>query len=641
MSFYGEASSSATVHDHQYLCPVDVRVLDGPVNSEDQQEDEEELTFASPAIKAMSRGRSDPRFSDLVRGADMGQAIQLRLQKCPPKIYPEIEMRRLIDFFQTYVCDWELGGLGLGTKNPIASGIHEAVPPWDFAWTDNYILDPSVPPIDQLQPRPDVNGYKLTDELCANRGCKCEDDWCDPNTCACLRRAAECYPYADSHYQRMFAKKKDSSGVDVPAFENTPIEFVYDDNGRLTNHVPVGTPVFECNDLCGCSEHCTNRVVQKGKKAPLAFAKTEKKGWGVIALDTLPRGTFVGAYGGELLGEKEADYRSPIYEQRLYTTYLQTIDSHSIKVHLTQQIIEQELAEQNKLHEYQGGPEEEQKLVDLITKTANDLEAYDEYVRAVKQEDPDLFDVEERLREREPVSEKELELFDKAKPVAYERAFKKAQAKRERDEEERVELGITLSEPLKGITPDDFDDPIYTFLSLSPKVQAKVREMGKVRSDMEAARFIVIDAALFGNHTRFFNHSCDPNIYHVPVYTHNPSIMRPILAFFTIREVKKDEELCFSYKGDTGSQDPFDPTVPAPASAKLQSPLKSKRNKATKIHAPSAKPGKQIVEAITASAADKAAAQAVKASGGGGGRGSILDIDCHCGAKNCTGKVFY
>lgn len=58
-----------------------------------------------------------------------------------------------------------------------------------------------------------------------------------------------------------------------------------------------------------------------------------------------------------------------------------------------------------------------------------------------------------------------------------------------------------------------------------------------------------VDAYKFGSVSRFFNHSCDPNLVIVPCFidTHDPRLHS--LAFFTSRAIKKGEELCFDYLG--------------------------------------------------------------------------------------------
>ncbi|XP_054693641.1 histone-lysine N-methyltransferase SETMAR [Grus americana] len=68
-------------------------------------------------------------------------------------------------------------------------------------------------------------------------------------------------------------------------------------------------PVFECNAMCQCGESCQNRVVQRGLQFRLEVFKTEKKGWGLRALEFIAKGRFVCEYAGEVLGFNEARRR--------------------------------------------------------------------------------------------------------------------------------------------------------------------------------------------------------------------------------------------------------------------------------------------------------------------------------------------
>ena len=591
--------------------------------SEQNAHQEHNVTFASKEIKSLSALRFDPRYLEQTRSADVGQELQLRLANDPPKLYLEYEMRRLADYFKAWVMEHELGMEGLDVEALNAVNAGDVVPPWDFAWTDEYLCDPSVPPLDKIQPLEDVNGHKLTDELSINRGCDCEDDECDPKTCACLRRAAEAYPYEGSYYQRMFPPPSSHGSTDAAESAALSPNFVYTANGLIDMvNVLEGTPIFECNNHCTCSSSCRNRVVQKGKKVALAFWKTESKGWGIKAMEPLPRGAFVGAYGGELLDDQASEARATIYDRKLGTTYLQNIDSHNVKVHLTRQIIERELAEKNWLGRYRGSAEGNRKLVELITRTANLIETYDDYFRFIE-EDADsksigLFEAEKRKREQQASSTPDVEarIFESAKKIAAKRAREAAIRRRAKWVAENPSIQFN-----RDIEPQiDFDDPVWNFLNLSSAEQDEARRLQQVRSDLEDKHLLTVDSALWGNHTRFFNHSCDPNIYHVPVYTDNPSIMRPLLAFFTLRPVAEGEELCFNYRGNGVSDEYTD--VPAP-----QSP--SKGSGRTRIHPPTTRPGVDTVTAITATPAESSA-----------GVSSRLSIECRCGSKKCTGKVF-
>ncbi|GAY62176.1 hypothetical protein CUMW_215700 [Citrus unshiu] len=55
---------------------------------------------------------------------------------------------------------------------------------------------------------------------------------------------------------------------------------------------------------------CYNRVSQQGIKVQLEIIKTEARGWGVTSLNSIPSGSFICEYAGELLEEKEAKRRT-------------------------------------------------------------------------------------------------------------------------------------------------------------------------------------------------------------------------------------------------------------------------------------------------------------------------------------------
>jgi len=54
-----------------------------------------------------------------------------------------------------------------------------------------------------------------------------------------------------------------------------------------------------------------------------------------------------------------------------------------------------------------------------------------------------------------------------------------------------------------------------------------------------------------GCFTRYFNHSCDPNSIIVPCVFGEAYPEIPYLAFFTIDPIPKDQEITFSYRGTT------------------------------------------------------------------------------------------
>lgn len=81
---------------------------------------------------------------------------------------------------------------------------------------------------------------------------------------------------------------------------------------RLLNQ--VGTGIFECNSGCSCSSKCNNRVIQNGIRFRLQLQKfPNQKGWGVVTLDDIPRGSFICSYTAELLDDADQYGDSDMY----------------------------------------------------------------------------------------------------------------------------------------------------------------------------------------------------------------------------------------------------------------------------------------------------------------------------------------
>ena len=84
-------------------------------------------------------------------------------------------------------------------------------------------------------------------------------------------------------------------------------EIPYNRNGAIVEAKPL---VYECGPSCKCSSSCHNRVWQHGIKFQLENFKTKSRGWGGRSLNSIPSGSFICEYIGELLEEKEADQRT-------------------------------------------------------------------------------------------------------------------------------------------------------------------------------------------------------------------------------------------------------------------------------------------------------------------------------------------
>lgn len=90
--------------------------------------------------------------------------------------------------------------------------------------------------------------------------------------------------------------------------------------------VAPGTPIYECNKRCVCSDSCKNRVVQRGSQMKLCVFRTSNgRGWGVKTLRVIKKGTFVIQYVGEVITNEEAEKRGKEYDAA-GRTYLFDLD---------------------------------------------------------------------------------------------------------------------------------------------------------------------------------------------------------------------------------------------------------------------------------------------------------------------------
>lgn len=84
-------------------------------------------------------------------------------------------------------------------------------------------------------------------------------------------------------------------------------EIPFNHNGAI---VEAKSLVYECGPSCKCPSSCHNRVSQHGIKFQLEIFKTKSRGWGVRSLNSIPSGSFICEYIGELLQDKEAEQRT-------------------------------------------------------------------------------------------------------------------------------------------------------------------------------------------------------------------------------------------------------------------------------------------------------------------------------------------
>ncbi|NWW73678.1 SETMR methyltransferase, partial [Climacteris rufus] len=120
-------------------------------------------------------------------------------------------------------------------------------------------------------------------------GCPCRSRSCSAPQCPCLRRG----------------QSYSGLGLLLPEPEQQQQQ-----QQQQEQQQRFSRPVFECNSLCRCGAGCPSRLVQRGLRRGLQVFRTPRKGWGVRALEPIPRGGFVCEYAGEVLGFAEARRRT-------------------------------------------------------------------------------------------------------------------------------------------------------------------------------------------------------------------------------------------------------------------------------------------------------------------------------------------
>ncbi|KAF5338006.1 hypothetical protein D9611_014974 [Ephemerocybe angulata] len=120
--------------------------------------------------------------------------------------------------------------------------------------------------------------------------------------------------YSDEAYRALVVPGPDTEilegckcrGSCHPDHNDCSCNVAYTKDGRLLDGLDE-QPIRECNLNCSCSMHCRNRVVQQGIKHNFSITKTIGKGYGVYCYEeSIPKGTFVGVYAGEVMRWNDA-----------------------------------------------------------------------------------------------------------------------------------------------------------------------------------------------------------------------------------------------------------------------------------------------------------------------------------------------
>lgn len=91
--------------------------------------------------------------------------------------------------------------------------------------------------------------------------------------------------------------------------EISEIDVAGSGRAMFSGHVPR-TFIRECSVKCRCHHKCGNRVVQQGMKYSVEVFHTGVTGWGIRAIEPIPRGAFVFELCGEILTNAEMIVRN-------------------------------------------------------------------------------------------------------------------------------------------------------------------------------------------------------------------------------------------------------------------------------------------------------------------------------------------
>lgn len=87
-------------------------------------------------------------------------------------------------------------------------------------------------------------------------------------------------------------------------------------NGKRRLRLNNTQMIFECSEHCPCDESCLNRVTQQPRLFPMQIFKTyDGRGWGLKTMSSIPKGSFLMEYTGEIIDQEESVRRGEKYDQ--------------------------------------------------------------------------------------------------------------------------------------------------------------------------------------------------------------------------------------------------------------------------------------------------------------------------------------
>ncbi|EAA12389.4 AGAP007978-PA, partial [Anopheles gambiae str. PEST] len=272
--------------------------------------------------------------------------------------------------------------------------------------------------------------------------------------------------------------------------ENQDINTVGYHYKRLMSHLSTG--IYECNVQCKCKkDKCLNRVVQNSLQTKLQVFNTHNKGWGIRCLNDVPKGSFICIYAGHLLTEETSNRICAMSDDKSGDEYFADLDFI-------------ETVEKSKA-DYEAEAYQSDREDSTPAGNANDSDASDDAIE--NGPSPSTHDSDE-------------EYTTKSKPSGT---------------QECVNLIPNPEMDMMDASGGPNDESLFR----------------KLYGENE--HIYVMDAKKSGNLGRYFNHSCNPNLFVQNVFVDTHDLRFPWVAFFAERNITAGTELTWNYNYDVGS----------------------------------------------------------------------------------------
>ncbi|XP_075256509.1 uncharacterized protein LOC142348870 isoform X2 [Convolutriloba macropyga] len=332
--------------------------------------------------------------------------------------------------------------------------------------------------------------------------CECSGLCNDYEKCACVRATVDRY-WKSTMAPSRISSTQGQDGYEVKAGASS-VRCGYE-YGLLLNTVPSG--IFECCPKCRCEQNCTNRSSQGGLRLQLALVRSKVRGWSVITRQDLPKGIFVSLLCGVMRDSSEA-YQNVAKERREH-----------FALDLVSDVTDRHVGPYSAItHRQQnvGLNADGRKGQQL---TGNGFQINGKGITSPKNSSSDDSSFGDSVIQ--PLQDVEMqEKSDNCKAAT--------------DEEQNQMLSNPFMEEslheLRGILRhEDTSVPSY--------------DASRGEKDL-----FYLDYSAHGNITKFFNHSCDPNLVAQPVFHMLRDTRFHEVAFFAKRNIKAGEELTFAHR---------------------------------------------------------------------------------------------